>query len=254
MSQKLRQDQILQILEKTGYVTVRYLVETLQYSSATINRDLNAMQLAGLVKRSYGGVETVKNRHLPPLSQRQFYRKKEKRRIAEAAAELIKSGDTVFLNGGTTVQYMVPFLLEKKGITVITNSLRIAIELGDTENDVICLGGHVKERPHVLYGEETIENAMKFLPDKMFFSVGGVTADGYIDGANLLHTILLKNSAEVYFLTDRSKLSDRLQSVLCDFSVLTGVISDFDFTEETKARYPKVRFLNAEELRMEEAR
>ena len=57
MSKKIRQEQILQILKKQGYVTVRYLSDTLQYSVATINRDLNAMQRQGLIKRSYGGVE-----------------------------------------------------------------------------------------------------------------------------------------------------------------------------------------------------
>lgn len=247
MSQKLRQEQILQILEKRGYVTVRYLVEALQYSSATINRDLNTMQTLGLVKRSYGGVETVKKHHLPPLVQRQFYMKKEKRRIAEAAAAEIQNGDTVFLDGSTTVQYMVPFLGDKKDLTVITNSLRFAIELGDSEIDVICLGGHIKERPYVLYGEETVENAMKFQPDKMFFSVNSVTESGYINGVSyLLYKVMLKNSAQAYFLTDRTKLTDRTETVLCDFSALTGVIADFEFPEETKAAYPGVRFICTE--------
>lgn len=57
MSQSIRQEQILEILETRGYVTVRYLVDRLHYSSATINRDLNKMQTLGLVKRTYGGVE-----------------------------------------------------------------------------------------------------------------------------------------------------------------------------------------------------
>ena len=67
MSQKLRHDQIRDILEKRGYVTVRYLVDTLHYSSATINRDLNKMQTLGLVKRTYGGVEAAKKERLPVL-------------------------------------------------------------------------------------------------------------------------------------------------------------------------------------------
>ena len=82
MSQKLRQDQILAILAKRSYVTVRYLTDQLHYSSATINRDLNKMEALGLVKRSYGGVEAAKKEHLPALPERQFYMKKEKRRIA----------------------------------------------------------------------------------------------------------------------------------------------------------------------------
>lgn len=245
MSQKLRQDQILDILKAQGYVTVRYLTNALQYSTATVNRDLNAMQLLGLVKRSYGGVELAKERSFPPLSQRLFYQKMEKRRIAEKAAEQIQNGDTVFLEGTTTVQYMLPFLLPKKELTVITNSLRLALDLGDSPFNVVCLGGKIAERPHVLYSEETVENAMRYRPDKMFFSTDCITVDGSIHSdTHLFHTILLKNSREVWFLTDKTKLTDHLSTVLCDFSHLTGVVSDFEFPAKTKERYPNVRFFS----------
>lgn len=248
MSQKIRQEQILQILKNQGYVTVRYLSDALQYSTATINRDLNAMQRQGLVKRSYGGVEAAQKKRLPPLVQRQFYHKKEKRRIAEAAVERIENGDTVFLDGSTTVQYMLPFLFQKKDLTIITNSLRLAIELGDSPMTVICLGGRVAERPHVLHSDLTVENAMHYYPDKMFFSVGRITEDGSIQSALFLfYRVLIKNSREAWFLTDRTKLTDRLETSAFDFSSLTGVISDFEFSKETQERYPDVTFLSVDE-------
>lgn len=248
MSQKVRQEQILNILEKRGYVTVRYLVDTLHYSSATINRDLNQMQVLGLVKRTYGGVEAAKRGSLPALSERLFYMKKEKRRIAREAAGLVQNGETVFLDGSTTVQYMLPFLVEKKELRIITNNMCLAIELANHDIDAICLGGLVAERPHVLYSDETIENAQKFQVNKMFFSVDAVTLDGYIHSSHyLLYKTMLKNSDEAYFLTDQTKIVDRLDIKLCDFSALTGVISDIDFPEETKRAYPNVHFIYAKE-------
>lgn len=248
MSQKLRQEQILEILQKRGYVTVRYLVDALHYSSATINRDLNIMQNLGLVKRTYGGVEAATQSNLPALSQRQFYMKKEKRRIARVAAGLICNGDTVFLDASTTVQYILPFLSEKKELRVLTNSLHLAIEISELGFDVICLGGQVTERPYVLNSDETIEIAQKFQANKMFFSVDSVTVDGYIHSTQyLLYKTMMKNSDEAYFLTDKTKLVDRLDVKLCDFSVLTGVVSDFEFPEETKKAYPNTKFLCAEE-------
>ncbi len=243
MSQKLRQEQILHILETRGYVTVQYLIKTLQYSSATINRDLNTMQNAGLVKRSYGGVEAAKRSHLPPFPQRQFYKKQEKRRIAEAAAAQIEEGDTVFLNSGTTVQYMAPFLMHKKEVTVITNNMRLAIELADSSLEVICLGGRITEKPYVLGGDITVEQALHYRPDKMFFSTGAITRDGLVGSNSLLYRMMLKNSAVAWLLTDSTKLCDRLSDVLCDFSAVTGVISDFSFPEDIKERYTNVQFL-----------
>ncbi|MBE6604128.1 MAG: DeoR/GlpR transcriptional regulator [Ruminococcaceae bacterium] len=243
MSQKLRHEQILHILETRGFVTVRYLTEKLQYSTATVNRDLNTLQNAGLVKRSYGGVEAAKRSHLPAFLQRQFYMKKEKRCIAEAAAALVKEGETVFLSSGTTVQHMAPFLLQKKPSRIITNNMHLAIDLADAAFEVICLGGRITEKPYVLGGDITIEQALHYQPDKMFFSTAAVTNDGLVGGQNVLLRIMMKVSAEVWLLTDRTKRCDRTENVLFDFSSLTGVISDYPFSDELKARYESVRFL-----------
>ena len=248
MSQTLRQQQILDILEKRGYVTVRYLVDQIHYSSATINRDLNKMEVLGLVKRSYGGVEAAKKEHLPALPERQFYMKKEKRRIAGAAAQLIQNGDTLFLDGSTTVQYLLPFLSEKKDLRILTNNMRLAIELSNLDFDVVCLGGHVTERPHVLDGDETIEVAQKYQAHKMFFSLDAITIDGNVHGVHyLLYKSMMKNSDEVYLLIDQTKIVQRLDTKLCDFSVLSGVISDFTFPDETKRMYPNVKFITVQE-------
>ena len=243
MSQKLRQEQILHILQERGYVTVRYLTGALHYSSATVNRDLNAMQTLGLVKRTYGGVEAVDRHHFFPLPQRQLYMKKEKRRNAHAAAALIENGDTVFLDGSTSVQYIAPFLTEKRDLRIITNNLRLAMELGEYDIDVICLGGHITERPHVIGGDDAVEQALRYRADKMFFSIGCVTADGNVSAGGLLHRIMLKNAREVYLLTNKSKLVEHLNEIFCDFSALTGVISDFEFPQETQKAFPNTKFI-----------
>ena len=243
MSQKIRQDKILHILESRKYATVQELIDTLQYSSATINRDLNEMQLQGLVKRHRGGVELAQQSHLPPLFSRRLYKKEEKRRIAEAAAQHVQDGDTLFLNAGTTVQYMVPFLLRKKDLKIITNSLQLAIELGSAPFEVICLGGRITERPYVLSGEDTLESVMKYRADKLFFSQDGVTPGGEVNG-DLLDKLMIRNSTEAWLLTDRTKLTDQLQTVVCDFSALTGVIADFAFPEETQKAFPDTKLIS----------
>lgn len=248
MSLNIRQQQLLDILEKRGYVTVRDLVNTLHYSSATINRDLNKMQTQGLLKRSYGGVEPVKRGSLPPFPQRQYYMKKEKRRIARQAAALIQNGDRIFLDASTTVQHILPFLSEKKELMILTNNLRLAIDLSDFDFDVICLGGLVTERPYVLNSEDTIEIAQKYRVDKMFFSVDCITMDGHIHSTqHLLYKTVLRNSDEAYFLTDKTKLVEKVDKILCDFSAVTGVISDFEFPPDTCAAYPNTKFILAKD-------
>ena len=113
---------------------------------------------------------------------------------------------------------------------------------------MICLGGKIVERPHVLCGDETVENAQRYPVNKMFFSVDSVTPDGQIHSTHyLLYKTILKNCQEAYFLTDQTKITQWLDKTLCDFSVLSGVISDFKFPEETQAAYPHVRFICATE-------
>ena len=250
MIPKQRQEQILALLKTEAYVTVKYLTRVLQYSTATVNRDLNEMQAQGLIKRCRGGAEAV-NGKLPPFATRQFYMQKEKRRNASRAAQLIEDGDTVFLDASTTVQHIVPFLPEKKDLTVITNSLFLAAELSKHSISVISLGGRVVESPYVLDGEDTVDRAMKYRADKMFFSVNGITPDGKVGTSHyLLHRVLLSNSGEAYLLTDRTKVSDTVKIVLCDFSRLAGVISDIDFPEETRIAYPGVRFIDSTDIKL----
>lgn len=112
---------------------------------------------------------------------------------------------------------------------------------------MICLGGHVSERPHVLDGDEAVEVAQKYQAHKMFFSLDAITLDGYIHGVHyMLYKAMMKSSDEVYLLIDRTKIVTRLDTKLCDFSALTGVISDFPFPDETKHTYPNVKFICAE--------
>ncbi len=245
MSQKLRQDEIVRILKKQKFATVKTLVSMINYSSATINRDLNALEKLGVVSRSYGGVEIVEKK-FPTLPYRYEYMKKEKRHIAREGAKLIASGETVFISATTTTEYLTQFLLNKKDLTVITHDLKLALDLGEEGLNVICLGGKIIEAPSMLGGSETVENALKYHADKTFLSVGAITEDGKIgvsESQYLIFKTMMRNSKEVYLLVDRKKISSNINIELCDFSKITGVISDYDFPPETKQKYPNTKFI-----------
>ena len=245
MAQKHRQDAIVRILKKQKFATVKSLISTLNYSSATINRDLNALEKLKIVTRSYGGVELVE-KTVPPLPYRYDYMKKEKRHIGREGAKFVENGDTIFISASTTTEYLAPFLAEKKDITVITHDVKLTMMLSEDGVNVICLGGKVLEAPTMLAGTETVENAQKYHADKMFISVGNVSQDGIIGTVEpyyLIYKTMMKNSKEIYFLADRKKISDKISVELCDFSKITAVISDFDFPESTKSKYFDTKFI-----------
>ena len=247
MYQKERLDSIMDILKKNGYVSVKYLTEELHYSNATINRDLNILQKQKLIKRSYGGVELVKSK-ATPLVFRYHKMKSAKNKIAKAAAEFINDGDTIFVDGSTTSQYMAQHILNKKNLTVITNNMALVSYLSEYNIKAICLGGTVAEVPSMLDGDETVENASKYLADKCFFAAAGISDEGEIYTGNmyyLLHRIMAKNSKQVFYLIDSGKINRKSTRILFDLNSVTHVISDYEFKAELKEKYTEVKFIKA---------
>ena len=169
MYQQERMDEIMKILKKNHYVTVDYLVNEIRYSPASIRRDLTLLEKQGLVKRSYGGV-TYKDANISPFRFRQHSMKTAKNAIAKKAASLISNGDVVFIDGSSTTQYMGRYLVDKKGITVITCNMMLADFLSEHGIETYCTGGKVVEYPGILGGDMALEMLSKFNIDIAFFS------------------------------------------------------------------------------------
>ena len=244
MSQK-RIDQILDIIKEQGYVTVKYLCEELHYSTATINRDLNDLQKQKLIVRHYGGAELADRKGIP-LVFRYHKKRPVKRAISKRAAELISGEMTVFIDGSTTAQYMAEHIRNIKDLTVITNNLNLVSHLSEAGVKCICLGGTVVEAPYMTGGNDAAAQARTYTADIAFFSVGGVSADGIIydgDGYFPLHKAMLGRAKKRVFLVDHQKIGVTNKRVLCDFTDIDTVISDFEFSEQVKEKFPNTQFI-----------
>ena len=241
---KKRLDLIIDILKQQGYVTVKYLTEQLHYSTATINRDLNALQKQKLIKRHYGGAELVENQGTP-LVFRYHKMRPVKNLIAKRAAEFVEDGDTLFIDASTTTQYMAQYLVDKKDITVITNNMMLVTYLSENGVRCICLGGEVVEIPYMLGGDDAINVALGYHAEKMFFSTAGFSEDGKIyDGVYMmLHRIMSQNSDKVFFLADHDKLCKNNQRIFSDLSGVDYFVTDYDFCGETLKKFGHKKFV-----------
>lgn len=247
MYQKERLRVILSLLEQNGFVTVRFLTEQLHYSTATINRDLNALQNQGLIRRSFGGAELTQEKTVP-LQFRYSKMRPAKSRIAKMAATHIHNGDTIFIDCSTTAQYLGKYITDRKNLTVITNNLTLASFLSEYNIASICLGGRIMEPPSMVYSEETVENARKYGADKLFFSACSITPDGRIGRSRpeshyLMIRAMMENADKKYLLLDVDKLVDRADTYLGTLAEVDTVISDFAFPEKTKEIYSRTEFL-----------
>lgn len=246
MTSKSRQEKILDILRAQGYVTVKYLINELHYSSATINRDLNELQNQQLIVRSYGGVELTRSTYIP-IFFRTHKMQYEKRLIGKTAASFVQDGDTVFIDGSTTAQCMEQYLASKNNLTVITNNIILAASLSKNGIKVICLGGEIAEAPCMLYSPETVMNACRYKVDKMFFATDSASHDGKIASGlyDLLFQAVAQNAKEIFYLIDHKKIDKRFDTIFCDFSFVDYVISDYEFDTILKQSFEDTKFVLA---------
>ena len=239
-------DTIMKILKENHYATVDYLVEKIRYSPASIRRDLTLLEKQGLVKRSYGGV-TLGDANISPYRFRQHSMKTAKNAISKKAAELVKEGDTIFLDGSSTTQYMGHFLTEKKDIVVITSNMLLADFLSEHGITTYCTGGKIVEYPGILGGELVLETLKNFNIDIAFFSSYAFDFEGKItsvgEGGIRNHLFYREHAKKLVYLcgSDKFNLSGRYAGLtLADVDYF---ISDRQLPDKLKAKFKNTEFI-----------
>ncbi len=165
-----RREQILQTLNQRGTVRVTALAEAYGVNPATIRRDLNRLDNAGRLRRVHGGA-VLRN-----ASPAQLEPSGPGHRIAEAAARFIPDDSVLFLGPGSLTCEMVPFLMPKQGLTLITNALNVAWQAtqgGPHRPTLHVIGGQVEDD----YGMHGSPNALPRLrADYVVLEAGGLDA------------------------------------------------------------------------------
>ena len=137
-----RQEMILEILQECKYITTQELAGKTFSSYSSVRRDLEELEDAGLINRSYGKVELAnRNSLLVSYPIRINKNSEQKNIIAKKAASLIKEGDTIFIDPSSSCSFFAKELFHMKGITVITNNVEVLSFMSQSSIEVICSGG-----------------------------------------------------------------------------------------------------------------
>jgi DeoR/GlpR family transcriptional regulator of sugar metabolism len=149
-------------------------------SESTIRRDLNVLQANGIIERVRGGA-FVAPRVLrePSFSEREISHRAEKELVGRAAARMVKDGETIFIDGGTTTPFIVPHLRERKELVVVTISLNVACALSEIPSiSTIVIGGELHIETQVFAGPLNMWalDEYKLTFDKAFISAACVSA------------------------------------------------------------------------------
>ena len=231
MSTELRHKQILDILNNNGSVSVRALTKELFVSEATVRRDLTELEKKGALKRTFGGATPViDTTRQVPLFIRESMDSAAKNEICRQAASLIKDGDTIFIDGSSTAQYLVKYIAHLKDIIVVTYSIKTAELMCRSHIKTYCTGGLIMENSLVCIGNDVLEFANKINLDICFMSCKGISLDGELTDTSEEETVIrrafLKKSKKRVFLMTGNKFGNTYFHTLCNSRDIDHIFSD----------------------------
>ncbi len=236
-----RKQIILSLIHERGSAEVAELAQLLNTSEITVRRDLSMLAADGLVYRTHGGAMRVDLAKNPvDFVNKSARNAVEKDHICRLAAQEIQEGDTIFLDCGSTVFRLCPFI-RNKSIRVITNSLPIVYELINSSVTLNLVGGEVDAERQAVHGEIAREHIARYRADKAFIGVDGLSrANGLSAGSEKEASIaiaLARQATHVYLLCDSSKLERESYFQFAPITLVNTLITDFRADENVLAGY-----------------
>ena len=229
-----RRSRINEIIETRDRATVQELAARFGVSTVTIRSDLDALARAGGVVRSHGGaLRREEETEDLPLGVKQTLHQPEKMRIAQAAARLIRDGETIILDSGTTTAAIAARIgsLRLRSLTVITNALNVASVLAPLPNvRLIMIGGLLRQVSFSLVGPQAEQVLRGLHADRLFLGVDSLDPEIGVMTPDLLeaqlNALMIEVSQEVVAVADASKFGRRSVSVIAGVEKIHRLITD----------------------------
>lgn len=227
----VRRNKILEQLKQDGKVSVSRLAAELGATPVTIRNDLTALERDGYLVRMQGGAiiaPRLENHFVGSAEDNMFL---QKQALAEEVAKLISDGQTLFFNSGTTTHHIARALKDKKHLNIVTNSLSIAMELGNTATfHVLLLGGEINASYGFTSGGDTQEQLSKYRADWAILSVDGVSAQGGITTCHpeeaIIDRLMMANAKKRLIAATGNKIGTAGFSRICDGDESIQLITD----------------------------
>jgi len=232
-----RREKILDLITEDGHATVIQLSKIFKVTEVTIRQDLEKLEKEGFIEREHGGAYlkniglNVKNivlqnqDHLP-----------EKAAIAKKALEHINDGDIIILDSGSTTTEIAKLITNFKNLTVITNSLNIALTLGVIpEINLVVTGGEFKAPTLSLTGQKAADFFDGLHVDKLFLATAGITLKSGLTYPSISDLVvkraMIESANEVYLVADSSKVGKSSFASLGALSLIDFLITDQNISE-----------------------
>ncbi len=227
-----RRNAILEKLQTEGKVVVSELSAFYEVSEETIRRDLEKLENEGYAIKSYGGAVLNENANLDlPFTVRKNTNVVGKQKIAELISDMVHDGESIFLDASSTAVAIAKAIKHKNDITIITNSLEIAIQLLEASGcKVISTGGVVTESSFALVGHVTDRTISSYCVDKAIISCKGFDLEaGFTDSderhANNKRSMLAGARVKIVAI-DNSKFHQISFAKIGNLQDITMIVTD----------------------------
>jgi len=239
---RTRRQHILQQLLARGSVQVADLVDEFKVSAVTIRADLGHLRAQGLATRTHGGALLLRT---PPREQdiheKDTLNLDRKELIGKRAAQLVKPGDNIIIDSGTTTATLARHLHNHYDVTVMTNGLNIACELAAAKGiDVLLSGGLLRKQSLSLQGAKAEASLSGYSFDTLFLGVDGLDLQfgltTHDEAEARLNHRMVERARHVVVLTDASKFGRISLHRIARLEEVHTIITDSGLHPETHAR------------------
>jgi len=218
------------ILERKT-VSLAALTEHFHVSTNTIRRDLNELIERGRIVKVYGGVSAKPESAPLPMAIRSAANSDEKQKIGRLAAELVSDHDTIFLDSGSTILCMLPYLAEKNSVTIVTHSLSAMYEASKYPSlQVIALGGLYNASTSSYVGISTLDALSRISTDLVFIAATGVSLERGLTNTTYFEAEIKRKVVgcgdKVVLVADHTKFGNSSTISFFDFEDLYAVVTD----------------------------
>lgn len=249
-----RHRRIMELIKAEGSIRVSELSKLFHVTEETIRRDLDKLESEGKIIRTHGGA--VINNESPvelPVEYREIERLEQKKAIAKEAVKFVEAGDCIALDASTTA-WQVAKILPDLPITVVTNSVKVVMELAHKENiQVVSLGGMLVSRSLSFVGPLTERSIAGYHVQKCFVSCRGLHVQyGLSESTEAQARVkekMIRHADEVILLLDSSKFGVRAFTRIIGLEEIDTLITDDEAdtedVETVRAIIPNVRIVDS---------
>ncbi|EDL54909.1 MULTISPECIES: DeoR/GlpR family DNA-binding transcription regulator [Vibrio] len=247
-----RREKILELLKKDGQVAVKELSVLFDTSEVTLRSDLKFLENQGKLKRFFGGAQSIESL---PLTQQEYedevqidnryqLNSDSKERIACVAAGLVRKGDSIIIDSGSTTHLVAKCLAKEGGYTIITNNLAASSELLEApDTTLVIVGGTYRSKTKSLHGYQAEQCLNGVQADVLFVGADGIDPEKGITTFNegyAITGVMASCVQKVVAVVDSAKLGRIGFNKVLDASQIDTLVTDSGIPADTKRKFENI--------------